>query len=93
MLYESESGDLTLVASGDTMITRRLSVFREPGFASLVEILHTLLFGISLERIVENCVYIGLYVCHEMDPTVLLLYSAPFARESGHALPQILRKL
>ena len=38
MLYESESGNLTLVASGDTMITRRLSVFREPRFLSLVEI-------------------------------------------------------
>ena len=38
MLYESESGNLTLAASGDTMITRRLSVFREPRFVSLVEI-------------------------------------------------------
>lgn len=38
MLYESESGDLTLVASGDTMITRRLSVFREPRFAGLMDI-------------------------------------------------------
>ena len=41
MLYESESGNLTLVASGDTMITRRLSVFREPRFLSLVEIFRT----------------------------------------------------
>ena len=38
MLYEAESGDLTVVASGDTMITRRLSVFREPSFVSLVEL-------------------------------------------------------
>ncbi len=38
MLYESESGNLTLTASGDTMITRRLSVFREPRFMSLVEL-------------------------------------------------------
>ncbi len=38
MVYEAESGDLTLVASGDTMITRRLSVFREPQFVSLVEL-------------------------------------------------------
>ena len=38
MLYEAESGDLTVVASGDTMITRRLSVFREPNFVSLVEL-------------------------------------------------------
>ena len=38
MLYESESGNLTLAAGGDTMITRRLSVFREPRFLSLIEI-------------------------------------------------------
>ena len=38
MLYESESGDLTLVASGDTMITRRLSVFREKSFTALFDL-------------------------------------------------------
>ena len=38
MLYEAESGNLTLAASGDTMITRRLSVFREPSFISLMDI-------------------------------------------------------
>ena len=38
MLYESESGNMTFVASGDTMITRRLSVFREPRFLSLIDI-------------------------------------------------------
>ena len=38
MLYESESGDLTLVASGDTMITRRLSVFREERFLALADL-------------------------------------------------------
>ena len=38
MIYEAESGDLTVVASGDTMITRRLSVFREPSFVSLVDL-------------------------------------------------------
>mgnify|MGYP000022595281 FL=1 len=37
MIYEAESGDLTLVASGDCMITRKLSVFREPSFVSLVD--------------------------------------------------------
>ena len=37
MLYDAEAGNLTLVAGGDTMITRRLSVFREPAFLSLVE--------------------------------------------------------
>ena len=38
MPYEAESGDLTLVASGDTMITRRLSVFREERFGALVDL-------------------------------------------------------
>ena len=38
-LYDAESGNLTLVASGDTMITRKLSgVFKEPKFLSLVEL-------------------------------------------------------
>ena len=35
MLYDAQAGNLTLVASGDTMITRRMSVFREEGFARL----------------------------------------------------------
>ena len=38
MIYEAHSGDLTLTASGDTMITRRLSVFRESAFARLAEL-------------------------------------------------------
>lgn len=37
MLYQAEAGNLTVVASGDTMITRRLSVFGEDRFTSLVE--------------------------------------------------------
>ena len=35
MLYDAQAGNLTLVASGDTMITRRMSVFREDGFVRL----------------------------------------------------------
>ena len=38
MLYEAHSGDITVVASGDTMITRKLSVFREEPFMSLVKL-------------------------------------------------------
>ena len=38
MLYEAESGDLTLTASGDTMITRRLSVFKEERFSELMDL-------------------------------------------------------
>ena len=37
-LYDAESGNLTLVASGDTMITRRLSVFKEQRFLSLIDL-------------------------------------------------------
>ena len=37
-LYQSESGNLTLTASGDTMITRRLSVFDEPRYLSLIDL-------------------------------------------------------
>ena len=35
MIYDAESGDFTLVAGGDTMITRRLSVFQEDSFLRL----------------------------------------------------------
>ena len=35
MLYDAESGDFTLVAGGDTMITRRLRVFKEDSFLGL----------------------------------------------------------
>ena len=45
MLYEAEAGNLTLVAGGDTMITRRLSVFREPAFLSLVELFRSVVAG------------------------------------------------
>jgi len=38
MLYDAESGDLTLVAGGDAMITRKLSVFSEERFVRLVEL-------------------------------------------------------
>ena len=35
MLYEAQAGNLTLAAGGDTMITRRMSVFNEDGFVRL----------------------------------------------------------
>ena len=35
MLYDAQAGNLSLVASGDTMITRRMSVFKEDGFVRL----------------------------------------------------------
>lgn len=37
MLYESLSGDITMALTGESLITRTLSPFREPGFLSIVE--------------------------------------------------------
>lgn len=38
MLYESEAGDFTITLGGDTMLTRRLSVYSERRFTALAEI-------------------------------------------------------
>ena len=55
MIYEAESGDLTVVASGDTMITRRLSVFREPSFVSLVDLFRQADVGYTnLEMLIQS---------------------------------------
>jgi len=39
MLYDSETGDFTLALTGDSMLTRRLSVFREERYLALVNLL------------------------------------------------------
>ncbi len=39
MLYDSERGDFTVALAGDSMLTRRLSVFREENYTALVHIL------------------------------------------------------
>ncbi len=39
MLYESESGEISIALAGDCMLSRRLSVFREQNFLSLVKLL------------------------------------------------------
>ncbi len=41
MLYESEKGDINFVLTGDLMLTRRLSVFREDHFLRLRQILQS----------------------------------------------------
>lgn len=38
-MYQAQQGNLTIVASGDTMITRPLSMFREDNFIQLTQIL------------------------------------------------------
>ena len=41
MLYEAESGDIQIAVTGDSIITRSMSVFREESFQKLVEVLHS----------------------------------------------------
>ena len=38
MLYDAESGNLTITAGGDAMITRKLSVHEEENFLNLVNV-------------------------------------------------------
>lgn len=38
MLYEAESGDISIAVVGDAMISRRMQVFQEPQFLKLVEL-------------------------------------------------------
>ena len=40
MLYSAESGDFRIILTGDSIITRKMSVFREPDFLKLAELLH-----------------------------------------------------
>ena len=39
-LYDSESGDITMMLTGESLISRRKSVFKEPGYLKMVELLH-----------------------------------------------------
>lgn len=38
MLYDSETGDLDVTLGGDTMLTRRLAIYREPRFLALARL-------------------------------------------------------
>ena len=40
MLYEAESGDISMAITGESLITRGMSVFREPRFTTMREQLH-----------------------------------------------------
>ena len=40
MLYDANTGDFKIIVTGDSIITRGLSAFREPGFLAMVELLH-----------------------------------------------------
>ena len=39
-LYDSESGDITMMLTGESLINRRKSVFKEPSYLKMVELLH-----------------------------------------------------
>jgi len=39
MVYEAEAGNISIVLTGDAMINRRMSTYREPAFLDLVELL------------------------------------------------------
>ena len=41
MMYEAEAGNLNLVAVGDTMVTQRLSVYQEPQYLALVDLIQS----------------------------------------------------
>ncbi|MPZ48734.1 MAG: hypothetical protein GEU75_05370 [Dehalococcoidia bacterium] len=41
MLYEAESGDISIAVVGDAMLSRRLSPYREPAFTALAELLRS----------------------------------------------------
>ena len=41
MIYEAERGDISIAVVGDAMISRRMSVFREPNFLKLIELVRS----------------------------------------------------
>jgi poly-gamma-glutamate synthesis protein (capsule biosynthesis protein) len=41
MAYEAETGDFTIALTGDAMLTRKLSIFDEPQYLSLVKLLRS----------------------------------------------------
>jgi poly-gamma-glutamate synthesis protein (capsule biosynthesis protein) len=55
MLYESEPGDLDITLAGDTMLTRRLSIYKEPRFLALAELFRSADVGfVNLEGSVRR---------------------------------------
>jgi poly-gamma-glutamate capsule biosynthesis protein CapA/YwtB (metallophosphatase superfamily) len=40
MLYDADTGDLTIALAGDVMLTRRISIAKEPSFLALRDLLH-----------------------------------------------------
>ncbi|GEM_PF-5858725 len=40
-LYDSESGDITMMLTGESLISRRMSVFKEPSYLKMVKQIHS----------------------------------------------------
>ena len=40
MLYDANNGDFKIIVTGDSIINRSMTAFREPGFLKLVDLLH-----------------------------------------------------
>ena len=47
MIYEEESGAITMALTGDSLISRRLSPYREPHYLELVELLRGADFSLT----------------------------------------------
>ena len=55
MIYEAERGDISIAVVGDAMISRRMSVFREPNFLKLIELVRSADVSIAnLELLVHD---------------------------------------
>jgi poly-gamma-glutamate capsule biosynthesis protein CapA/YwtB (metallophosphatase superfamily) len=55
MIYDSETGNLSVTLAGDTLLTRRLSIFNEAGFTKLADIFRNSDVGFAnLESPVRN---------------------------------------
>ena len=62
MIYEAEQGNLTVVATGDSIINRPLSVYREPAFTEMVELIRNADVGFTnLETLIHE---------YEVNPSV-----------------------
>ena len=51
MIYEAERGDISIAVVGDAMISRRMSVFREPNFLKLIELVRSADYMQAMDRL------------------------------------------
>ena len=46
-MYEEESGEITIALTGDSLVTRRLSPYREPRYLELAQLLRDADFSVT----------------------------------------------